>query len=88
MLKEAYIKPLKAFQYKCVLQGDKYHFHQKKIVQRYITMRPKLQVGKDLKKIVSRLTLTTEKNFTAKLNKWYEIYKYFLEEKSEFLKRM
>ncbi len=40
------------------------HFHQKKIVQRYITMRPKLEAGKDLKRIVSRLTQTTEKNFT------------------------
>ncbi len=58
------------------------HFHQKKIVQRYITMRPKLQAGKDLKKIVSRLTLTTEKNFTQKLDEWHEIYQYFLEEKS------
>ncbi len=39
------------------------HFHQKKIVQRYITLRPKLEAGKDFKKIVSRLTRTTEKNF-------------------------
>ena len=58
------------------------HFHQKKIVQRYITMRPKLEASKDLKKIVSRLTLTTEKNFTVKLDEWYKIYKDFLEEKS------
>ncbi|WP_434581546.1 hypothetical protein MLC52_05345 [Sulfurimonas sp. NW15] len=41
------------------------HFHQKKIVQRYLTMRPKLQASKDLKKIVSRLTQTTEKNYNA-----------------------
>ncbi len=58
------------------------HFHQKKIVQRYITMRPKLEASKDLKKIVSRLTKTTEKNFTQKLDEWYEQYKYFLDEKS------
>jgi len=45
-------------------------------------MRPKLEGGKDLKKIVSRLTQTTEKNFTQKLDEWYEIYKDFLEEKS------
>jgi hypothetical protein len=44
------------------------HFHQKKIIQRYITMRPKLEASKDLKKIVSRLTQTTEKNFTQKLD--------------------
>ena len=58
------------------------HFHQKKIIQRYITMRPKLQASKGLKKIVSRLTSTTEKNLTQKLDEWYEIYKEFLDEKS------
>lgn len=58
------------------------HFHQKKIIQRYLTMRPKLEASKDLKKIVSRLTQTTEKNLTQKLDEWYEIYKDFLDEKS------
>ena len=58
------------------------HFHQKKIIQRYITMRPKLEASKELKKIVSRLTQTTEKNFTQKLDDWYETYRNFLEEKS------
>ena len=28
------------------------HFHQKKIVQRYITLKPKLEAGKDLKRVV------------------------------------
>ena len=45
-------------------------------------MRPKLEASKDLKKLVSRLTLTTEKNLTQKLDEWYEKYKYFLDEKS------
>jgi len=45
-------------------------------------MRPKLEAGKDLKRIVSRLTQTTEKNFTQKLDDWYATYKDFLEEKS------
>ena len=58
------------------------HFHQKKIIQRYITMKPKLQSSKDLKKIVSRLTHTTEKNLIQKLDEWYETYKDFLDEKS------
>jgi len=52
------------------------------VKQRYITMRPKLDASKDLKKIVSRLTQTTEKNFITKLDEWYEIYKDFLDEKS------
>ena len=58
------------------------HFHQKKIVQRYLTMRPKLQASKDLKRIVARLTQTTEKNFTHKLDEWYVKYQDFLKEKS------
>ena len=58
------------------------HFHQKKIVQRYITMKPKLEASQELKKIVSRLTQTTEKNFTQKLDVWHDKYKDFLEEKS------
>ncbi|MDB2562664.1 transposase, partial [Sulfurimonas sp.] len=45
-------------------------------------MRPKLEASKDLKKIVSRLTQTSEKNFTQKLDNWYEVYKDFLDEKS------
>jgi hypothetical protein len=45
-------------------------------------MRPKLEASKELKKIVSRLTQTTEKNFTQKLDDWYETYRNFLEEKS------
>ena len=58
------------------------HFHQKKIVQRYITMKPKLEAGKELKKIVSRLTMTTQKNFTQKLDEWYDEYQVFLDEKT------
>ena len=58
------------------------HFHQKKIVQRYITMRPKLKASKELKKIVSRLTHTTQINFTLKLDQWHKIHKSFLDEKS------
>ena len=45
-------------------------------------MRPKLEASKDLKRIVSRLTQTTEKNFTQKLDEWYDKYQDFLDEKS------
>ena len=45
-------------------------------------MRPQLDASKDLKKIVSRLTKTTENNFTQKLDDWCEIYKDFLDEQS------
>jgi len=58
------------------------HFHMKQIIQRYITMRPKLEASKDLKKIMASLTRTNEKNFTSSLNNWYEKYELFLDEKS------
>jgi len=36
-------------------------------------MKPKLEASKDLKKIVSRLTQTTEKNFTQKLDEVFHL---------------
>lgn len=51
-----------------------------KIIQIYITMKPKLEAGKDLNKVMMRLTQTNEKNFTEKIDELYEKYKDFLEE--------
>ncbi|MCP4971811.1 MAG: hypothetical protein GY932_14600 [Arcobacter sp.] len=48
-------------------------------------MRPKMEASKDLKKIVSRLTHTTEKNLNQKLDEWCEIYKDFLMKKAYHL---
>jgi hypothetical protein len=36
------------------------HFHQKKIVDRYITKNPKLEGSIELQKILARLSKTTE----------------------------
>ncbi len=58
------------------------HFHQKRIIQRYITKKPKLQASKDLQKIMQRLTSTNETIFTKKLDTWYEMYRDFLAEKT------
>ena len=58
------------------------HFHQKKVIQRYITMHPRLEAGKDLQKIMYSLTSTTQTIFTKNLNEWYDKHKYFLAEKS------
>lgn len=57
-------------------------FHQIRIVQRYITLKPRLEAGKNLKKIVDRLTYTNQKNLTKKLDVWHEKYKDFIEEKT------
>ena len=58
------------------------HFHQKRIIQKYITKKPKLEAGQDLKKIMYNLTTTTETIFTKKLNEWYEKYRDFLAQKT------
>ena len=52
------------------------------IVQRYITRHPKLEASKELKKIVLRLTSTTQTRFINALDKWHEIHEVFLNEKS------
>ena len=56
------------------------HFHQKKIIQRYITKYPRLQAGKELKKVMYNLTTTTEGRFIKKLDEWFNIYENFIEE--------
>lgn len=57
-------------------------FHQIKIVQRYITLNPKLDAGKDLKKIVSRLKYSNTTRFTKALDIWHIRYRDFIEEKT------
>jgi len=57
-------------------------FHQMQIVKRYITSKPKLQAGIELKAIVDRLTYTDEASFTGWLNAWYKIWREFLNERT------
>jgi hypothetical protein len=57
-------------------------FHQKKTINRYLTKNPRLDSGKDLRKIMFNLTTTTEAIFTKKLNDWHNKYEDFLNEKS------
>jgi len=57
------------------------HFHQKKIIRKYITKNPKLDASKDLQKIIYLLTTTTtEKKFRTKLQKWHIKHHNFLNE--------
>ena len=58
------------------------HFHQKQIVRRYLTLRPKLEASKELKQIVETLTKTTEQLFTEELSNWYNQWETFLKEKT------
>jgi hypothetical protein len=57
-------------------------FHQVAIINRYLTRKPKLDAGKELRKIILSLVDSVEKDFTGLLNNWYSKWKYFLEEKS------
>lgn len=58
------------------------HFHQKKIVERYISRNPRLEAGIELKEIVKKLTRTDKVSFEFWLNCWYRKWKDFLNEKT------
>ncbi len=57
-------------------------FHQVMIVLRYITRKPKLEAGKELKEIMLLLTKTDEASFRHWLKLWHERWKEFLSEKT------
>lgn len=57
-------------------------FHQKMIVNRYLTTRPKLEASIELREITLGLCKSNEKNFTKALNDWYEKWQDFLKEKT------
>lgn len=56
------------------------HFHQKRIIQRYITLHPKLEASQKLQKIMTRLKYSNEAKFAKALDIWYVKYKSFLDE--------
>lgn len=58
------------------------HFHQKKIIQGYLTLNPKLEAGIELKSIVDTLTSTTEKIFTKEFMAWCDRWDSFLKERT------
>jgi len=56
------------------------HFHQRQIIIRHLTTRPKLEAGIELKKIAETLSNTTEKKFTKILDLWHQKWQPFLKE--------
>ena len=58
------------------------HFHQKMIVNRYLTTRPKLEAGKELRQIAATLCNTNEEEFEQQLKAWHKKWSKFLKEKS------
>lgn len=59
------------------------HFHQKRIIQRYLTGNPKLEAGIQLKQISDTLSNTNEKEFTNKLTNWHIKWNKFLKERTQ-----
>lgn len=57
-------------------------FHQIAIVRRYLTGRPKLPAGRELRAITLALTTVTEKPFRELLELWHERWQHFLKERT------
>ena len=58
------------------------HFHQKAILRRYLTSKPKLEAGQELLALGKTLPFITEKDFKIVLDEWHEKWKDFLQEKT------
>lgn len=57
-------------------------FHQVQIVLRYITRKPKLEAGQELKELMLLLTKTDEASFRHWLKLWHKKWNEFLAEKT------
>ena len=57
-------------------------FHQIAIIRRYLTSRPKLEAGKELRAITLALPTLTESAFTELLQLWHERWGEFLKERT------
>lgn len=57
-------------------------FHQIAIVRRYLTSRPKLPAGKELRAISLSLPVSTEKTFKDSLTIWHQRFEQFLQERT------
>lgn len=58
------------------------HFHQKMIINRYLTTKPKLEAGIELREITFDLRKTNEEAFSKALNDWHKKWKEFLKERT------
>jgi hypothetical protein len=56
------------------------HFHQQKIVTKYLTRSPKSEAAQELKRISLTLKTSTEKEFTRSLADWHTRYEDILNE--------
>ncbi len=57
-------------------------YHQIALITRYITKKPKLEAGKELKELMKLLTITDKESFTGTLEEWHQKWNKFLKEKA------
>lgn len=60
------------------------HFHQMATIRRYLTTRPKLLAGQELRAITLALPVLTAATFSALLAEWFERWQEFLRERTYF----
>ncbi|MFC1523079.1 transposase, partial [Elusimicrobiota bacterium] len=58
------------------------HFHQMAAVRRYLTSRPNLEAGKELRALTLSLPTVTETTFSDLLATWFDKWKDFLKERT------
>lgn len=58
------------------------HFHQKRIVNKYLTTRPKLPAGIELRDIARTIPHSNEEELSKKLNEWFSKWEQFLKQKT------
>lgn len=58
------------------------HFHQKRIINKYLTTRPKLQAGIELREIARTIPRSNEEELTKRLDEWFLKWKQFLKQKT------
>jgi hypothetical protein len=58
------------------------HFHQKMIVNRYLTRKPKLLAGSELRNIANTLCASNKSAFQESLEVWHSKWNRFLKEKT------
>lgn len=58
------------------------HFHQLAATRRYLTLRPRLEAGMELRDVARKLSDCCETCFARKLSQWYEKWRGFIAEKT------
>ena len=61
------------------------HFHQVKIVTKYLSRRPETLAGQELRTLAFKIKTSNEKEFTKLLSNWHKRHKDFISEKTYIL---